>query len=336
MSKIFPYYLYFFVLANSCTANKSLPIERALFPVAGEGKWWIVNSVVKDHEGKDIHFCALLGTESVSGKNYAGNIVSLWQERDSSYYSGVHNASNIRFKNSYTFPVSLSGKDSSVYQWHWQLNRNRLKLFATIKNTSNPVAKPFRADVEARFVKQLPFQVSMINAVPGTWTIKPLTAEISITGGPQSKATGTLNLHIISGRSLLLGRAENSFVTWLDVSIEVGKHLGMLFRTDDNGNTIVETAFFGEENAGVFYRPGVTVKTIVESRFTSTVSKKKYPLIATIHLPGENLSFTVTPRMQQQEINDKRISFWMGAVELVEEGSGNRLGNGNMYIFKNK
>ncbi len=334
MKKRFLYGVYIFLFLSSCTANRSLPVERPLFPGIAEGKWWIVNSVIKDSGGKDVHFSALLGTESVSGKNYAANIVSIWQEKDSSYYSGVQNAPGIKIKSSHSFPISLSGMDSSVYQWNWLLKRNRLRLFATVRNNDNPVAKTFTADIEARFVKQRPFQVSMINAVPGIWSLKPLPAEISISGGATAQAAGRLNLHVLTGRSLLMDKAANSFVTWLDAGITGGKHLRILFTTDEEGNTMVETAFFVDENKQVSYRAAVTVKVTGKSHFVSAVSKKGYPLVSTIHLPGENIFFTVRPRMLQQEINQKRISFWMGAVELVEEGSGKRLGKGNMYIFK--
>ncbi len=334
MKKPFRYYFYLFAFLMSCAANKSLPAERPLFPGTAEAKWWLVNTVIKDAGGKDVHLCALLGTETVSGKSYGANIVSLWQEKDSAYYSGVHNVPDLKIKKAQSFPITLSGADSSEYQWSWQLKRNGMQLFASTGNSSNPAGKPLITGVEARFEKQRPFRVSNINAIPGIWTLQPLPSEISIAGEVKAKGMGMLNLHVLTGRSFLLGQASTGFVTWLDVMITGGKHLRILYKMDEEGNAIVETAFFVDEKRQVSYHPGVIVKATGMNRFTSTVSKKNYPLISTIRLPGENLVFTVRPRMLQQEINQKRISFWMGAVELVDEGSGKSLGKGNMYVFK--
>ena len=63
--------------------------KHVLFPDSGKGKWWIINTILQDKKGKDVHFNSLLSIDKTGGKKYAACFVSVWSESDNYCYTGT-------------------------------------------------------------------------------------------------------------------------------------------------------------------------------------------------------------------------------------------------------
>jgi hypothetical protein len=325
-----------FAFVSSCSVSHMLPGESPLLPHPAEGKWWIINSVSKDKKGKDIHLCALISMESYSGKNYGGCFLSTWSEADSVFSSGVQNSSapSIKFKEEFPFSISNSVDDSVSSNWDWTLKRNETSLQITLNKEDGAIVAPASLKASLTYATQKPFVLAHMLSSPDTWIAKPLNADVSIHSDTRSMSSGKLFMSAISGKTVLFERARRDFVTWMDISLNSGEQLSLLFRTDNKGNVTVDAAMLWDKNGNFMLRNGIEVQTNMPQKMKKGVGSKLYPLYYSISLPGDNIIVSERPRTQNQEVVNNKSSFWMGAVEVVDPKTGVQHGRGNMYIFK--
>jgi hypothetical protein len=324
---------FLFALLSSCAVSHILPAEAPLLPLASEGKWWIINTVSKDKNGKDIHICALISTDFSAAKKYAGCFISTWSEADSSYSYGVQTIADPKIKNKEQFPVSIkrSAEDSLSGDFSWTLNRNETILQTILTKKDGASISPASLEALAKFETQKPFTLAHMIAFPDIWTARPLNANISLSTDSRSRSKGKLFLSAISGKNVLFEWARREYVTWLDISLNTGEQMSLLLMTDNKGNVKVEAALLWDKSGNFMLRSGIQVSTISK---TSSNTSKPYPLYYSIGLPTDNIYLSEVPRMQNQEIVNNKGSFWMGAVEVFDPKTGKQQGRGNMYIFK--
>jgi len=321
-----------FAFLCSCSVSHTLPAENPLLPHRDEAKWWIINTVSKDKNGKDIHVCALLSMEFTSGEKYGGCFFSTWSEADSVFYSGVQNTGNPDLQLKEQFPVSITAKDSVSGDWSWTMKRNITTLEGILNKRNSLSIPPSSFKASLGYETQKPFVLSHMLSSPDAWIAKPLNAKITLEADSKSISTGKLFISTITGRTVLFERARKDFVTWLDISLNPGEQLSLLFRTDNKGAVKVDAAMLWDKNGNSMLKSGIEVQT--KRVQIKTSGSKPYPLYYSITLPGSNINISERPRMQNQEIENNKSSFWMGAVEVVDPNTGVQQGKGNMYVFK--
>jgi len=307
----------------------------ALFPGTQNGKWWIINAIAKDKKGKDVHYISLMSTDRSGRNNYATCFTSIWYEADSSYYSGIRTSANPRIKFKNTFPLKLNfpANDSTGTEWSWALKRKSLFLQTELKK--DRVANPgIHTELFGRFDQQKPFRLLKMNASPGIWAVAPIPGKIEITNNIQSVNAEQIMLRVFSDKDIFLARSAHEYVYWLDLTLNTGKQLAILFRTDTASGIKIECISLWDEYDNLMARPSVQLKKFENREQATPFTGKSYPLYFTLSLPGENTSFLIKPRMIQQEIHANKNSFWMGAVEAEDQRSNQSSGKGNMYVFK--
>lgn len=323
--------LAFIACLSSCAANRAMQNETVLFPNETTGKWWIINSVAKDKQGKDLHFSSLLSLDKLNGRNYASCFVSIWSAADSIYTNGFRTAPDpkVKFNNSFPLIIELPGKDSTEKSWTWMLKRKSM-----LQTASSPaVTAPGIITMISDFAAQKPFAISKMNEVPEVWAASPVAGSTLINSEAYSGIAHKVLVRVFSGKDIFLAKAASAFVQWLDLTLNSGKQVSLLFRTDATGDIKTESILLWDKEGNLMPRQKVHVSMFHTSQ-SKPVAGKKYPLYFILNLPGEQLSVLVRPRMEKQEITANKNSFWMGAVEAVDEHNGQVQAKGNMYIFK--
>lgn len=323
-----------FAFLSSCSVSHTLPSEKPLLPHHDEAKWWIINSVSKDRNGKDIHLCALVSMEFASGEKYGGCFLSAWSEADSTFYSGVQNSidPDLQFKEQFPVSISNSDNDSVSGGWSWAMKRSNTTLEGIVNKKNGFPIQPASFKASLSYETQKPFVLSHMLSSPDVWIVKPLNTRVTLEGNLKSASIGKLFVNTITGRTILFERAKKDFVTWLDLALDTGEQISLLFRTDNKGNVKVDAALLWAKNGDFMLKSGIEVK--MNEHYTGGVGSKSYPLFYSINLPGSNINISERPRMLNQEVENNKSSFWMGAVEVVDPNTGIRQGKGNMYIFK--
>jgi Lipocalin-like domain len=318
----------------ACRASRVTQNEAALFPETGKGKWWIINTILQDMNGKDVHFNSLVSIDKMGDKNYAACFVSVWNESANTYYSAARTAdvSEWKFKTKFPLRISFPGKDSLAMEWSLVLKRNGFNFLTELNNKTNALPKGY-TELSAGFNKQGPFSFSGISAAPQAWAVAPVIADVKLSGNMQSSGPGKLLVRIFSDKEILLKKSSGAFVHWLDLALSNGKQLSILFSTDATLNTATEAVLLWNEQGNIMARPQMIFQKESSDKIQPGQAKQ-YPLFFSIELPEQQLKIILRPRMIQQEITANKNSFWMGAVEAIDKQSGQPAGKGNMYIFK--
>ncbi len=319
---------------TACVTSRVTQQEAVLLPVADNGKWWIINTILQDRFGKDVHFNSLVSVDKTGGKNYAACYFSVWNESDNTFYTGTRNAllPEMRFKNKFPVKIFFPGKDSADMDWSLVIKRNGLNFLAALNSITNPLPRNY-TELSAVFPKQNPFALSVINASPQAWAVNPLQADLTISGSMQSSASGKLLIRIFADKELLLKKSSAAYVHWLDLTLQSGKQLSILFTTGTSG---VETnaVLLWDEQGNIMAKPQVIMQKIENVPVQAGTLSRQYPLFFSVILPEQHLNIQLQPRMTRQEILANKNSCWMGAVEATDSQSGKAMGKGNMYIFK--
>jgi hypothetical protein len=319
----------------SCDTTRVLQHETALFVEAGKGKWWIINTVLQDRNGKDVHFNSLVSIDKMGDKNYAACFVSVWNESENNYYSATRTAdvSARKLKTKFPLRISFPGKDSLAMEWNLVLKRNGLNFLTELNDKTKDLPKGY-TELYARYSKQKPFSVSGISASPQAWAVNPILADVKMSGNMQTSGSGKLLLRIFSDKKILLQKSSETYVHWLDLHLQSGKQLSILFSTDAGSNVKTEAVLLWDEHGNIMARPQMTLQKISNHNIQAGTLTKQYQLFFSVILPEQHLHITLQPRMIQQEITANKNSFWMGAVEAMDKQTGQPAGKGNMYIFK--
>lgn len=319
----------------SCTSSRVVQNEAMLFPDNVKGKWWIVNAVLQDRNGKDVHFNSLLSIDKTGGKYYSSCYVSVWAASENIYYTGIRNAEipGGKFKKRFPLRIAFPGNDPQAMEWRLVLKRNSLNYLTDLNNKVKDLPKGY-TELRARFDKQKIFAVSSISASPEAWAVKPINAEVKLSGNLHALAKSKLSIRVFSDKDILLKQSAGTYVYWLDLALQSGKQLSILFRSDTTYGTNTGSVLLWDESGNIMARPQVSVQKINNDMNGSRLSAKQYPLYFSVILPEQHIHVMLKPRMVEQEIAANKNSFWMGAVEATDEQSGQPAGKGNMYVFK--
>lgn len=319
----------------ACVTPRVSQQEAVLLPDGESGKWWVINTISQDRYGRDVHFNSLVSIDKTGEKKYASCFVSVWSATAQSCYTATRNtpAGELRFNRKFPVKISFPANNPPDMDWRLVLKRNKLDIFFSLNDKTNVLPKGYTG-LSASFPKQNPFAVSVIRSSPKAWAVNPVRATVKLEGNVQASAPDNLLIRVFSDKDLLLKKSSSAFVHWLDLSLQSGKHLSVLFSTDASSNTDTEAVLLWDEQGNIMARPEITLKKINSNNLQAGSLTKPYPLFFSIELPGQHVQVLLQPRMVQQEIAANKNSVWLGAVEALDVQSGRPAGKGNMFIFK--
>lgn len=320
---------------TACKPGRIVQNEAAILPESNKGKWWIINAIVQDVHGKDLHVNSLISLDRAAGIDYASCFTSVWSESNSMYYTGtrITKVVDVQFKNSIPFRLSFPARDSLGMEWSLLVKRNRIQLLTSV-NSKESILPVGYTELLASFHKQVPFAVSVISASPQAWAVSPLEAATSITGNISAASPSKIQVRVFTDKEILLKRSESAYVHWLDLDLKSGKHLSILFSTGSNDVVQADAVLLWDENGQIMARPQLILQTSNNESGGASPLTKAYPLFFSIALPGQQVNIKLQPRMIDQEITANKNTYWMGAMEATDSQSGQSAGKGNMYIFK--
>ncbi len=337
----------------ACSGSRVLPEEWPLFPDTNTGKWWIVNGIATDGESNDMHLCLLFSFSPVNGKYYTTFYSSFWWEADGAYYTGTRSSDVPSLQEKRQFPVLLEipGRDSSDLEWYWTLGRKRMRLQCEVRDNAGeifPLTLAMKLTHKREFqpletvipsVDTPPEAISIrseyANAfVPATYSLSPITADIRMSAPWKYKAWSQLSVHTIQAGEVLLEKTRDQYVGWLDLFLDNGQHLSLLYETDGKAffRNLGHNGWDAEGKLQMMPEPQFRADTT--TTWTSPASGKTYPTTLEVNFPEISIFLKIRPRKPDQENGTGNNALWMGAIETVDPKTGAVSGRGNMYILK--
>lgn len=306
------------VFAAACVSRKALPEELVLFPKPGENKLWLLNTI-----SDDFHFCSLISFETAAGKEYITSFTSVWSKKDSAYYYGIKTTDKAIIAQITEFPLLLNlfKADSTANEWNWLVARKKVVYNGELDREASKI--------KLKYKSQLPFTISQIIEEPQVSAIVPLKSTLKSTGKIKIKNSSTLCMSIFKNQKDLNKLAQTGSLVWMDLVLDDGYLFNGLFRVDEK-----TTSLLGYSLKDSAQLSNSTRRLAIEAKkyWKSSVSNKSYPLTFTIQFPNTNKTINIQPILENQEVNVKKNSFWMGAIEALSF-ENKKIGSGNMYIF---
>jgi hypothetical protein len=311
----------------SCKGKKVLEKELSLFPVKGENRIYLVNSISIKKNGGQVHLCTLLQLERKGDKNIVNIYSSFYDTRDTAFAFGTAYSEDVFINDKQNFPLNfiLHPGDSVNYEKSLSIDRKRIKLACNM--TDDPVRKgeaiKFRMNHKGRQQYHfLPMDVK--------YGIKNLheviSSRLKMTGGIE-KNNNSIFIGFIPQPEKLTNLKPGHSLVWLDLLLENKYPFSVLFEISENKTEII--AF------RVTHRNCYSIE-MPESSVESDYSGKAYDLSFLLKVGGIGEEWLVQPKDYSQELPLKKSSFWMGAVEVRDNKTKAVIGTGNMYNFSNK
>ncbi|MCA0239204.1 MAG: hypothetical protein LCH81_22715 [Bacteroidetes bacterium] len=321
------------LVLEGCSSSRALPEETALFPSPRLEKWWIINTVFRDENDKDVHLCLLMTLTPSDDRYFTHFFTSLWMEADSAYYSGSQSSEEPFYQKKDKFPIKLAipAKDSASFGWYWKLDRKSMRLQSVFQQPSGQVYWPLHVKVNR--AQDSAFHVLKAPGETTLYHVPPALAALHVSGAWQMNAPAVLQCHVIDSGRNLLEKTKHNFISWLDISLSQELRLSVLYETDAQGNMQVLSQ--------TFWQKGQVVDTISALLTTQEGTiwpgarkNTAYPLRFSIAVPEKKIDVLVGPRMEAQEISGRNNSFWMGAVQATDPVADTIVGVGNLYVLK--
>ena len=309
------------LLAMSCTTNRALPEEKVLFQDSLEGKWYLINGIVKSERGDDLHFSNLITCRYDRKQLFTAWFTTRWSAADSSFEWSVRNGATPFTKHAAPrFPLffELPALDEQQGRdWYGMLKRSAWE------QQISEGADGSKSNITLQFPEQKPFRLLETNPEPEIWSLTPAPEATS----EDRPAFFSLSV-LVEGDGLLRLARQNS-IAWMDLYLEDQRKLSLLLQIDPQ-NQIHVLASNRQLKGETWTISADPTDTAV---WTSPVSGKKYLLNFQLQLAGGQTAYRIIPKSAAQEIPAGKNSLWMGAMELRDE-SGNRIsGSGNLYLL---
>ena len=306
-------------LAFGCVSRKALPSELVLFPKPGENKLWLMNTI-----SNDFHFCSLVSFETAGGKEYLTSFTSVWSKKDSAYYFGIKSTDKAIIEQITEFPLLLDffKADSTANEWSWLVSRKKIVYNGELTREAS--------QVKMKYKTQLPFKISQVIDDPQVSVIAPMTSTLKSNGKIKTETASTLCMSVFKNEKDLTKLAQNGSLVWMDLVLDDGYLFNGLFKVNEKTTSLL--GYCLKDSAQL---SNSTRRLTIEAKnyWKSTISNKSYPLTFTIQFPNNERTINIRPLLENQEINAKKNSFWMGAIESVNPEKNTKNGSGNMYIF---
>ena len=317
-------------LCCGCASQKATRSELSLFPKTDQAQIWLVNTLGFDKQGAELHQCVLVSVEPKTG--FASYFVSQWSFADSSFRSGARSSESDFLGKPENFPLkwALSG-DSLHFPWSGAIGRRKAIFKAAFSSGKQfPPQTPSFFTLRAKYNVKRPFLIEKLTAEPEILALQPCFLKGYETSS--GKKTSTLNMRVFNNPQALIQIAEGISLAWLDLLLPDGRNLSLFLKLTQTETTLLGTHCWDAKGANI-PTPEMLIKVLEEKVWQSPHSSKAYPLGLSIQFPGDKRDFLLIPSFENQEIQAKKSSFWMGAVNLMDIKTTKSGGRGNMYIF---
>jgi hypothetical protein len=312
-------------ILGGCASHRAFPEEKALLPEQGVEKYWLLNQVSSFQNHQTQHDCILL-TQSPSAEGTATSLfVSRWDSRDSSYHYGIQISTQAASSKPGRWPMAIHvAADSLGAGWRWFWDRHSIWVEGSL-------IQAYDQDyhMHGHFYPCKPYTISTHTTTPSILEIASFNTTWESTAGGRN-LYAEANLAVFVQASSLIQADQPQAVCWVKLGLGKGDYLSLLLKMTPQGAfQILAQRYEGDhldwENVDLKVTPSETPP------WKSLASKKNYPLQWTLSTGSRSLR--IQPRIQNQEIQAGKKSFWMGAIEAIDTATGEHIGNGNMYIF---
>ncbi|MBL7766112.1 MAG: hypothetical protein JNJ58_08475 [Chitinophagaceae bacterium] len=303
--------------------------ERNIFPDTTDGKWWIINTLTTDRQGHAHHRCLLLSSEYIQDKNFVTFYSAQWSASDSVYANAFHHSVQPRVNLKYVFPMNIEVPESD---WNWKLSRKKMQWQVSMQDSAKGWTVP--QAVKLNMKKQSPFNLMEMMKDPEVWNMSPVRVKDRSNGKDDSNSEGYLFMSVLKGKEIFLNTANHRSVVWTDLILNTGEKWNLLFTVSAEGELIIIASSQWGPNGSLVKAPPPKIETDERSIILNLHEGKRYPLCYQISNSGGIPDFLLKPVHVEQELSLKNNSLWMGGIDIVETGTGKRMGFGNMYIFK--
>ncbi len=307
------------ILASSCATRQALPSEVVLFPKPGENKIWLINTIAEDY-----HFCSLISFETASTREYLTSFACLWSKKDSAYYYGIRSTNKATVAQLTEFPVYLDllKSDSSSNECKLVVSRRKTVWKGELGGKASKV--------KVKYKTRSDFHLFQVSDQPQVWTTAPLNSILSPVGKVKTETTSILCMSVFKTDKDLIALAANGTLVWMDLVLDDGTQFNGLFKVNEKTTSLIG---YSIKDPSLQYTTDKRLAIEAKYHWKSTASGKSYPLTYTIQFPNTNKTIHIRPLLENQEINAKKSSFWMGAIEAIDPEKKVKTGSGNMYIF---
>lgn len=317
------------VLLAACTAHRATTTEQAILPEAGKEKFWLFHTVGKTLDSVIHHYALLLTQRPTASGKATSFFVAHWDDGNKAFEYGCINAPNAAWSKAARWPMNaLLRADSTEADWQFYFNRHALQLKGLFQA---PASRAF--SLRGQFARTDSLQVLAADTFP---QIEVLQHGHGTLVAGHAHMDGDLMGAVFVDAGALLSDPMIKAVYWLQImGLDATWNRSLLFFMDADGHLrwVKAAAQQGTgalrsqlpwQDNGQFFP---------QMPWRSSHSGKTYALALAYRAPYE--AFLIRPRAEDQEIRAGKKSFWMGAVEMVDDArSQTPLALGNMYIFQ--
>lgn len=322
-----------------CGGRKPEPSEAALFAQVGGSAVWVIDAVTEWPNGNDQHISALITQDRVSGMDYAGCYLSVWQRQPPGHASslrvGPGNVGGRRDR----WPITLRmPSDSSQAAFSWDWNHRSFWMQGALPPEDDSQLRLW--SWRGHYPDQQTFQTVELCNSPEIWTVAPWSGSSRVSDRAGSGRTRWRCGVFREADAFFGGGAGEAFV-WLSAGFADGRSLQAYLHVNAQG----EARLLGQQLWEGRVPQAATVlpmpfQTSPSTIWHSPMSGRAYPLEWRLDAgarcclgEGQNAALLVRPCLQDQEIAMKRSSFWMGAIEVADVASSAIVGKGNMFVL---
>ncbi len=314
-----------YMALDSCASHRAFPEEKALLPAPGVEKYWLLNQITSLQNHQTQHDCMLL-TQSPGADGTAMSLfVSRWDSRDSSYQYGMQTSTQATASKPGRWPMAIHvAADSLGAGWRWFWDRHSIWVEGSLTQATDQSYW-----MHGHFYLRKPYTIIPLSTAPSILEIASFEHTWKSTEGGRD-LFAEANLAVFVHANGLIQGAQAQAVYWVKLGLGKGDYLSLLLQMTPQGAFQIlaqhyEGGYPDWENVDLQVTQGEATP------WKSLASKKSYCLDWTLSTGTRSLR--IRPRLQNQEIQAGKKSFWMGAIEAIDVATGGSVGKGNMYIF---
>jgi hypothetical protein len=324
---------------HGCSIRKASPLEAPLFVRDGAHQVWVVDAVLEEQGGKDHHLCALITYEQTTGVQHLGCFFHRWNPEDSSHATTVRLGEG-EIRRSGRWPIALRIPADSVqpaFAWDWS---HRSFWLQGIPSSGLGLQADATWSWKGKYTNIRSFDTATLSEKPAVKTVAPWVGYSRITG-VKGRFDTRWRMGVFTEAEALFGADAGEAFVWLSFGLSDGRDMQAYLHVSAKGKA--QLLGLQTWEAGVMTAPvpvHASFQLPPNANWHSVRSGKDYPLTWRLNADqlccagdGDDADFLLRPRQYDQEVQMKRNSFWMGAIEAVEISSSKIVGKGNMLVL---
>lgn len=306
------------LLITSCSSKKKIMANEAvLFPNKSENKIWLINTLSKNSNQNNIHYCSLILYNQVFDKKYITRFSSSFSLLDTvyTYKSSVAETPFLNLKPSFPLKIRVPHTDSTISDWRFVLMRNKIKYDAVKITYNTQIPYSFFKTINDNDVCSTPFITCKTNTNKGV------------------NDSSLLSINVFNKPNSVFTKKNNSYLCWINLFFYNKKQLNVLLQISETKDVTLKGYVLYDSLGLKIINQNLTLSLNQTPYWKSNLSGKIYPLSFKLKGVDDSIEYDINPIIKNQEIISKKNSFWMGAINLSTPKNNKTIGTGNMYIF---